>query len=501
MINDPIQRVVILGGGTAGWMAAAMMAERYRDRNLHIELVESPDVPTVGVGEATVPGLRQLHRNLRVSEAEFIRATGATFKLGIEFENWRCQGHKFFHPFADFGTKIAGQSFYHCWVKQRLEGRGSSLDHYSVAVQMARAGRFSQPDIDATSPLARYNYAYHFDASLYARFLQAYAEARGVVHRRANVAAVELNSDNGYVQALTLKEGGRISGDLFIDCSGFRSLILGQTLGVPFDSWADMLPCDRAVVVQTENTEGLTPYTRSIAREAGWQWRIPLEQRCGNGYVYSSRYIDDEQAERDLLSSLREAPITEPRKLSFEAGMRRDFWRHNCVALGLASGFIEPLESTSISLIQTGMEKLMQFIPDLRIQPENIDEANRLNQQEYERVRDFILLHYIASDRSDTPFWRSFRDRPVPEPLREKMANYDRDGSLVLHEQESFHEANWMAMYNGFGRLPGQCPPSVVSLDADKLEQVMIRMKELVAEAASCAPSHSEFLAQVYDSA
>ncbi len=498
MNSELIRRVVILGGGTAGWMAAAMMAKRFENANLSIEVIESPNIPTVGVGEATVPGIRLLHQNLGVSEAEFIRATDATFKLGIEFKDWRFEGHTFFHPFSDFGASIGGRSFHKCWLKQQLAGRQSSLEDYCLSVHMALGGRFSQPDLDAKSSLARYNYAYHFDAGLYANFLKNYSEHRGVIHTKAEVTSVELNTEKGDVDALILGDGRRVDGDLFIDCSGFRSLILGDALEVPFKSWGDMLPCDRAIVVQTENTGGILPYTRSIAKEAGWQWRIPLERRCGNGYVYSSAYLDDASAEVALLESLDEPTISKPRILRFEAGMREVFWKKNCVALGLASGFIEPLESTSISLIQTGMEKLLQFTSDLKLDSQRIDEANRLNAMEYERVRDFIMLHYLASERSGSAFWRSFQERPVPEALRQKLEAYDHDGTTLLHEQESFLEANWMAMYNGFGRLPKQVHASVAEMDGNRLEEALVRMRSIVAEAAEYAPKHEEFLAQVH---
>jgi tryptophan halogenase len=495
-----IKKIVILGGGTSGWMAAATLSERYKDTSLKIELVESDQIASVGVGEATVPGIIRLHQHLGISEREFIAATGATFKLGIEFKDWYRQGTSFFHPFAAFGVPLAGQAFYQCWLKLQQAGERYSLEDFCLAIELARQGKFAQPDDDATTPLALYSYAYHFDASRYAKFLRQYAETRAVNRTEGKVQRV-LQHEDGRIRALKLESGAEIEGDLFIDCSGFRALLIGQALETPYENWQHWLPCDRAVTVQTEIGNSPSPYTRSTALEAGWQWRIPLMHRCGNGYVYCSKFLDEERAQSRLLEKAEERAINSPRVIKFEAGMREQFWSKNVVALGLASGFIEPLESTSISLIQTGIEKLMQFLPDLNMTEERVKEANRLNRLEYERIRDFIILHYKASRRDDSEFWRMVSDMPMPDSLAQKIAQFEHDGSVLLGEQESFQEQSWIAMYNGFQVQPKRCKPELDTLDIGSLKATFEKIKRAIQAGAMHAPSHSDFLKTVLSEA
>jgi tryptophan 7-halogenase len=498
VLGAEVKKVVIAGGGTAGWMAAAALSERYRDKPLRIRLIESPEIATVGVGEATVPGIRNLHSALKIRELDFIRATGATFKLGIEFRDWHKSGTSFFHPFAAFGTDIANHDFYQCWLRLYRAGLHYDLEDFCLSATLARQGRFAQPDEDATSPLAYYNYAYHFDASLYARFLRGYALERGAEHLAGMVTGVARNAESGCIDSLQLSDGAVITGDLFIDCSGFRSFLIHQCMEVGFEDWSQYLPCDSAVVAQSENFGAPMPHTTSTALSAGWQWHIPLEHRAGNGYVYASRYVDDQDAERQMIANVKGKLLTDPRILRFKAGMRPHFWEKNCVALGLASGFIEPLESTSISLIQTGVEKLMQFMPDLVLEQDKIDEANRLNWQEYERVRDFIILHYMSSQRNDSEFWRYVTSMAIPNTLQQKLDAFESDGTILLFERESFQEPSWIAMHNGFKRIPRQCMGSTSALDVRQLDKAFAKMKAVIAEAAQYAPTHGEFIADMH---
>jgi len=492
-----INRITILGGGTAGWMAAASLAERYKALQPKIQLIESDSIPSVGVGEATVPGILQLHQHLGINERDFIQATGATFKLGIEFKNWYKNGHRFFHPFAAFGDTIAGQDFYQCWLKLNKEGFDYELEDFCLAIAMAKQEKFAQPHDEASTALALYSYAYHFDASRYARFLREYAEQRGVERIEGKVTEVK-QDDNGYIQSLYLENGRKVSGDLFIDCSGFRARLINGAMKVNYESWKHWLPCNRAVTVQTRALTAPTPYTRSTALDAGWQWRIPLQHRVGNGYVYCDQYCDDEKAKNTLMENTEGEALSEIRVIPFEAGIRPAFWHKNCVALGLASGFIEPLESTSISLIQTGIEKLMQFLPELELEPSAIAEANRLNRLEYERIRDFIILHYKSTRRNDSAFWRKVQDMEIPYSLEEKMRTFSENGSVLLREQESFSKQSWIAMYNGFKCIPKKCKSSTQQLDSIKLRMVMEKMRSAIARGAEYAPSHSEFLCDVY---
>lgn len=495
--SGPVKQITIVGGGTAGWMAAAVLSHHYRKHQLQIELVESEQIGTVGVGEATVPGIIRLNQYLGIHERDFIAATRATFKLGIEFADWHTAGESFFHPFADFGAPIAGQPFFPCWLKLHGLGRAAPLEDYCLSAAMARADRFAQPDDNARNPLALYSYAYHFDASRYARFLREYAEARGVHRTEGKVVDVSLNPHSGDIETLQLDDGSTLGGDLFIDCSGFRGLLIEQALATGYENWQQWLPTDSAVAVQSKRNSAPRPYTRAAAMPAGWRWQIPLQHRSGNGYVYSSGHTDDAQAREALLAELDGEPIAEPRLLRFTAGMRKKFWNRNCVSLGLASGFIEPLESTSISLIQTGVEKLVQFLPDLVPDPRKIAEANRLNRQEYERIRDFIILHYKLNKRDDTDFWRQLRDMPVPDSLQVKLDAFADDGRMLVYEQESFSEASWLAIYNGFHFQPRHYLPDVDRLDTEQLAQVLEKMHRAVASGSAHAPRHEEFLAQL----
>ncbi|MGL6161184.1 tryptophan halogenase family protein [Microbulbifer sp.] len=497
MAATPIRQITIVGGGTAGWMAAAVLAHHYREHQLRIQLVESEQIGTVGVGEATVPGIIRLNQYLGIKESEFIAATGATFKLGIEFADWYKPGESFFHPFADFGAPVGKLPFFPCWLKLHKLGRAAPLEDYCLSAAMAKAGRFAQTDDKATNPLALYSYAYHFDATRYARFLRNYAEERGVERIEGKVVEVRLNPDNGDIDKLQLEGDRQLGGDLFIDCSGFRGLLIEQALGTGYEDWSHWLPVDSAVAVQSERRGAPPPYTRATALAAGWRWRIPLQHRTGNGYVYCSAHAGDEEARNTLLADLDGEPLGEPRVLRFTAGMRKRFWHRNCVALGLASGFIEPLESTSISLIQTGVEKLLQFMPDLVPNTEKIAEANHLNRLEYERIRDFIILHYKLSGRDDTEFWRQLRAMPVPDSLQAKLDAFSEDGRLLNYEQESFSEASWLAIYNGLHFRPRQYLPDVDQLDTEQLAQLLEKMRRAVALGSEQAPRHEAFLAQL----
>ncbi len=493
-----VNSILIVGGGTAGWMAAAAISHRYRDDNVRIQLVESEEICGVGVGEATVPGIRQLHYQLGISEREFICATKATFKLGIEFRDWLRKDHKFFHPFAAYGLPIAEQDFYQCWLKLYHEGHRFNLEEFSLAIGMARAGRFAQPDENADTLLAWYNYAYHFDASLYAAFLRRYAEERGVVRIEGKIVAANRSIEDGGVANVQLENGQLLEADLYVDCSGFRALLIEQCLETGFEDWSYWLPCDSAIAVQTESGDDPLPYTTSTALEEGWQWRIPLQHRKGNGYVYCSKYIDPEAAQQKLLANLDGEPLTEPRLIRFNTGIRKDFWNGNCVALGLASGFIEPLESTSISLIQTGIYKLLQYMPDLKLDPKNIAEANLMNRLEYERIRDFIVLHYKSSTRTDSGFWRQIQDMEMPESLAEKIALFAEDGTVLLHERETFDTPSWLAMYNGFQLVPKQCKSEVRGLDSGQLETVFGKIRGAISKGVEHAPRHADFLKDLY---
>lgn len=494
MGESAINQVVILGGGTAGWMVAAALSRYFEGRAASITLVESETIGTVGVGEATIPSIREFNASLGIDELDFIRATGATFKLGIEFCDWHRPGDCFFHPFADFGQPLNGVAFHHYIRRLQAEGVTVRLDDYCFAIQLARRQRFAQPHEQPPTPLAAYGYAYHFDASRYADYLRAYAQARGVVRREGRVAQVQQNSDSGFIEALQLEDGATIEGQLFIDCSGFRGLLIEQTLKAGHEDWRQWLPCDSAVAAPSAAMDSPPPYTRCTALDAGWQWRIPLQARTGNGYVYSQAFISNDRAQATLLAQMGETPLQAPRQFHFVAGPRRSIWEKNCFALGLASGFLEPLESTSISLIQTGIAKLLRFFPESGFHAADRAEVNRQHRHEFERIRDFLVLHYKATTRDDTEFWRYCRDMPIPDSLEQKMALFEHRGEIVQREPEAFEPDSWLAIYTGMGKLPAHYDVRADRVPLPALQQELEKMRTTMADAAEQAMSHRAFI-------
>lgn len=493
MSAKPVKKILIVGGGTAGWMTAAYLARWLETVDIQVTLIESELIGTIGVGEATVPGIHQFIKDLGIKESEFIRATNATFKLGIEFENWAGIDKTFFHPFAGYGVPIEDRPFYKTWWAANKQGYTEGLDKFCLCTQLAHAGKFALPSFDEKSRLAWYNYAYHFDASLFAKFLRGYAEQRNVKRIEGKITHVQLDADTGFIQSVAMDSGQVVESDLFVDCTGMPALLIGKALGVGYEDWSHWLPCDSALAVQTTSVADPDSYTRSSARTAGWQWHIPLQHRVGNGYVYSSQFISHDQARDELLNNLMGERVTDPKLIRFTTGMRNNFWTKNCVAIGLSSGFLEPLESTSISLIQTGIAKMTGFLVNFEIDEKHVAEANRLNRLEYERIRDFIILHYKLNGRSN-PFWQHVRAMTIPATLEEKMAVFRDSGDIKILEQESFQADSWVSMFYGFGQAPSVL---AASTDTEKIHTIMQKMKSAIGKGAQLAPSHAEFIQTV----
>lgn len=482
-----VRKIVIAGGGTAGWMAASAIA-KLLGKNLDITLVESEEIGTVGVGEATIPTLHIFHQLMGIREADVMAATDATFKLGIRFENWKDIGESYLHSFGFLGRDCWAAQFHHFWLRGLRSGIAQEIGDYCKEHLAAREGRFS-----VTENQER-NHAYHFDAARYAAYLRGIAERFGVTRVEGKIREVCLDADSGFIEALLLESGERIEGDLFIDCTGFRGMLIEQALHTGYEDWSHWLPCDRAIAVQTTSVGPPVPFTRSIARGSGWQWRIPLQTRTGNGLVFCSRYLSDERAIDLLCENLEGERLTEPRVIPFKTGTRRAHWNKNCIAIGLSSGFLEPLESTSIHLIQKSIIRLMHLFPREQIEQADIDEFNQQTRFELENIRDFIILHYHVTARRDTPFWRYCRSMAIPESLQHRLQMFERSGRLFKLAEELFGDASWLQVMLGQGLMPKEYHPIVDHMTENELKQFLAQIRRSVRAQVEMMPPHLEFL-------
>lgn len=497
MDESAIRRVVIVGGGTAGWMAASAFSALLAPGGVEITLIESDEIGIVGVGEATIPPIMAFNAMIGIDEDEFLCATQATFKLGIEFVDWGAIGERYFHPFGPHGQDFRGVHFHQLYLREAKARTLPAIDHWSMSAAAARAGRFARPTPDARLPLSQLAYAFHFDAGLYAKFLRGVAERRGVKRIEGRIVDTKLDGESGHVASVTLADGQSIAGDLFIDCSGFRGLLIEDTLKTGYVDWSHWLPCDRAVAAPCALPGPPDPFTRSTARSAGWQWRIPLQHRMGNGLVYASAYLDRDAAEATLRANLEGELLAEPRHLAFTGGRRRLFWNGNVVSLGLSSGFVEPLESTSIHFIQSGIAKLLALFPDKRFDPAERDEYNRQMAEVFEDVRDFIILHYKATRRDDSEFWNHCRTMTVPDSLAGKIALWDAKGRLFREGKELFGTASWVAVLLGQGVVPRDVEPAAAAIDPSMARDALAKMAESYARMAAHMPAHADFIGQI----
>ncbi len=485
---------MIVGGGSAGWMAAAAISKALQGGAFSIDLVESEEIGTVGVGEATIPSILEFNRTLGIDEVDFIRATQATFKLAIEFVDWTRLGHSYLHPFGFYGVQMSNIYFHHFWLRHRAQGGTIPHDAFCVNVAASRAGKFGRSHPSDTSPVPPLGYAYHFDAGLYAAYLRKFSEALGVRRLEGKVVDVQLRGTDGFIESIKLADGRVIEGDLFLDCSGFRGLLIEQTLHAGYEDWSEWLPCDRAMAVPCDRVAATTPYTRSTSREAGWQWRIPLQHRTGNGYVYCSSFLNDDEAASVLLGRLDGTPRATPRPLRFVTGRRKEIWKKNCIALGLASGFLEPLESTSIHLVLASLARLLFMFPGEGVDQATIDKFNALSRAEIEEIRDFLVLHYTATERDDTPFWRHCRNIQRPDSLKQRLEMYDRSANIVLGAGELFREPSWFAVLTGQCALPKTYNPIADTIGDAELSRRLELMSRDVQNRVKTYPTHDEFI-------
>jgi tryptophan halogenase len=489
-----IKDIVIVGGGTAGWMTAAALS-KVLTGPWNIRLVESEEIGTVGVGEATIPLINIYNDALEIDENEFMRRTNGTFKLGIEFVDWGKQGDSYIHGFGSLGPDIGIAKFHQYWQKAEQAGAALDIDNYAINNLAARHAKFMRAEKEmGNSPLAQIVHAFHFDAGLYAAYLREYAEKRGVRRTEGKVREVQQRSDDGFIEAVVLESGERITGDLFIDCSGFRGLLIEQTLKTGYEDWSHWLPCDRAWAVPCESVAPLLPYTRSTARSAGWQWRIPLQSRIGNGHVFSSRFTTEGAALDTLMSNLDGKPLAEPRLLKFVTGKRKKFWVKNVVAVGLSSNFMEPLESTSIHLIQSTISRLTTFFPNQAFEQADIDEFNRQTDFEVEKIRDFLILHYKANQRTDSEFWKYCREMPIPDSLAAKMALYEANGRVFREPGELFSEISWFEVMHGQNMRPRSYHALVDALPEQKITDFLHNVSSTTQRCVAAMPDHADYI-------
>jgi len=494
-MSDPgIRHIVIVGGGTAGWMAAALLAKALGTA-VQIRLIESDEIGIVGVGEATIPQIRHINAFLGIDEDDMLRSTQGTFKLGVQLNDFGRLGDSYLHAFSDIGLPLGLLGFHHYWLRERQRHPDSDLWAYSLNTQAANQHRFARMDKVGSSPLGGIKYAYHFDAGLYGQYLRQRCDPRIVQRTEGKVVEVKLHEGDGFIESVRLHSGEVIAGDLFIDCSGFRGLLIEGALETGYDSWQHWLPCDRAMAVACARSEPLWPYTRATARTAGWQWRVPLQHRTGNGHVYASQHLGDDEAAAMLLANLDGEMIGEPRPLRFTTGMRCRAWQRNCVALGLAAGFMEPLESTSIHLIQSGISRLLAMFPDRHCDPLLADEYNRQTRFEYESIRDFLILHYKATERDDTAFWRQCANMPIPPGLERKIALFRGHGQIFREREELFTEVAWLQVMMGQRIEPQAHHPLADALEEAQLDGFLGDIRTLIGRAAAGMPDHAGFVA------
>ncbi|MEM0912082.1 MAG: tryptophan halogenase family protein [Pseudomonadota bacterium] len=494
-MNESIKKVVVVGGGTAGWLSAALLT-KVMGQAIELELVESEAIGTVGVGEATIPPIRMLNSVLGLNEAEFIRETKATIKLAIKFENWRVNGEGYYHTFGSPGRSYAFCQFHHFLNRARCElADTSTIWDYDLNYLSAIEGRFAK--LEVKDPILDMPFAYHFDASLYAKFLRKIAEQAGAKRTEGMISEVTQDPQSGFIKSVHLKDGQEIKGDLFIDCSGFKGLLIQQKLGAGYDDWSHWLPCDRAIAIPSNRFEQTLPYTRSIAHNAGWQWRIPLQHRNGNGHVYCSNYISDDEALSTLTNNLQSEAIGEPNFIRFKTGRRRKQWHKNVVAVGLSSGFLEPLESTSIHLIQSAVVRLLHLFPHDGINESIVAEYNAQSKLEFEQIRDFIILHYHVNERDDSQFWRDVRSMEVPDRLKHKIALFRQNGRLINEHNDLFLDASWLQVMQGQGITPEDYHPMAKGVTENNLLEMLKTIRKIKQDPVSKLPTHDEFLEKV----
>ncbi len=492
----PLRRILIVGGGTAGWMAAVALARAAGNGLTKVDLIESDQIGTVGVGEATIPPILAFNALAGIDETEFMKRTQASFKLGIEFVDWGGLGERYIHPFGAIGMDIESVSFSQIWLRAQAQGFSTPLSDYNLSTVAALNNRMCLPSADPRTVLSSLKYAYHFDAGLYARFLREIAQARGVTRHEGLVANIVRDPNTGHVASVQTEDGRDLAADLFIDCSGFHGLLIEGAMQAGYEDWSHWLPCDRALAVPTQNVGPLTPYTRSTARDSGWTWRIPLQHRTGNGYVHASAFTREEDALQTLLGALDGKALAEPRTLKFKAGRRRQQWVGNVVALGLSSGFLEPLESTSIHLIQAGITRLLALFPDRDFEPLLAAQYNRMMQLQYEQMRDFIILHYKATNRNDTAFWRYVANMAVPDTLQSRIDLFRATGRVFRLDDELFGADSWLAVMLGQNIQPHSWDPMADALPVELLSNRLAGIRSVIAKTAGAMPTHEAFLRQ-----